>query len=142
MKIRDLLKIKDLKYRIPVTVGPDEAISMAIQKMAEHDRGSLPVCNDIGELVGIISERDIVRKYLDYGDAYPNIKVQDIMTRQVVIGIPEDDRINGNVLVEASHAVGGNEPGGAPTFSRGELKVEGAWASLLIVGDRGVVIEV
>ncbi len=91
MKIKDLLKMKDLKYRSAVTVGPDEAISMAIQKMVEHDRGSLPVCNDIGELVGIITERDMVRRCLAYGDVFPNIKVQDIMTKQVVIGIPEDD---------------------------------------------------
>ena len=91
MKIKDLLKTKDLKYRSAVTVGSDEAISVAIQKMVEHDRGSLPVCNDIGELLGIISERDIVRKCLAYGDAFSNIKVHDIMTRQVVIGTPEDD---------------------------------------------------
>ena len=91
MKIRDLLAIKHLKYRIPLTISPDVAISVAIQKMVEHDRGSLPVCNDIGELVGIITERDIVRKCLAYGDAYTSIKVQDIMTKQVIIGIPQDD---------------------------------------------------
>jgi CBS domain-containing protein len=58
----------------------------------DHDRGSLPVCNDKGELVGIITERDIVRKFLAHkGAAAGNIKVKDIMSTQVIIGTPDDD---------------------------------------------------
>ena len=91
MKIRDLLKMKDFKYRIPVTVGPNTSISAAIQTLVEHDRGSLPVCNDKGELVGIITERDIVRKCFARNENFTNIKIQDIMTKQVAIGNPEDD---------------------------------------------------
>ena len=91
MKIKDLLNMKDSKYRIAITVGPKETISMAIQKLVEHDRGSLSVCNDKDELVGIITERDIVRKCFARGDALAKIKIQDVMSKQVVIGNPEDD---------------------------------------------------
>jgi CBS domain-containing protein len=91
MKIRDLLKTKEFQYRTVVTLGPNETISSAIQKMVEHDRGSLPVCNDKDELVGIITERDIVRKCFTCVDTIANIKIQDIMTRQVAIGNLEDD---------------------------------------------------
>ena len=59
MKIRDLLKIKS---RPVITVVPNETVTAAIQKLVDNDRGSLSVCNDKGELVGIITERDIVRK--------------------------------------------------------------------------------
>ena len=91
MKIRDLLKLKDFKYRIPVTVGPNETISAAIQKLVEHDRGSLAVCNEEGKLVGIITERDIVRKCLARSDAFANIMIQDVMSKEVAIGNLEDD---------------------------------------------------
>jgi len=91
MKIRDLLKTKDLKYRIPVTARPNETISAAIQKLVEYDRGSLPVCNDKGELVGIITERDIVRKCLTRSEPFAKIEIQDVMTKEVAIGHPEDD---------------------------------------------------
>jgi len=91
MKIRDLLKMKDFKYRIPVTVRPNETISAAIQKLVEHDRGSLPVCNDKGELVGIITERDIVRKCFTRSEPFAKIKIQDVMSKEVAIGNPEDD---------------------------------------------------
>lgn len=62
MKLGDLLNTKDLKYRKAVTVKPHESIAAVIQKLVEHDRGSVPVCNEANELVGIITERDIVRK--------------------------------------------------------------------------------
>ncbi len=88
MKIRDLLKIKD---RPVITIGPNGTVSAAIQKLVEHDRGSIPVCNEKGELVGIITERDIVRKSFVRSDALASIKVEEVMTKEVAIGTPEDD---------------------------------------------------
>jgi CBS domain-containing protein len=88
MKIRDLLKIKD---RPVITIGPNGTVSAAIQKLIEHDRGSIPVCNEKGELVGIVTERDIVRKSFVRSDALASIKVGEVMTKEVAIGTPEDD---------------------------------------------------
>ena len=88
MKIRDLLKIKD---RPLITIRPNETVSAAIKKLVEHDRGSIPVCNEKGELVGIITERDIVRKSFECSDAVASIKVEEVMTEEVIIGTPEDD---------------------------------------------------
>ncbi|MBI2830837.1 MAG: CBS domain-containing protein [Chloroflexi bacterium] len=87
MKIRDLLKIKDRRV---VTVGPDETISAAVKKLAEYDRGSLPVCNEKGELVGIVTERDVVRKCFASVDACAGFRVKDVMTSRVAIAIPDD----------------------------------------------------
>jgi len=88
MKIRDLLKIKS---RPAITVGPNETVTAAIQKLVDNDRGSLSVCNDKGELVGIITERDIVRKCFARIATIASTKVRDVMTEQVAIGTPEDD---------------------------------------------------
>ena len=88
MKIRDLLKIKG---RPVITIGPNETVAAAVQKLVEHDRGSIPVCNEKGELVGIITERDIVRKCFVRSDALASIKIEDVMTKEVAIGTPEDD---------------------------------------------------
>ena len=88
MKIGDLLRIKG---RPVITIGPNETVSAAIQKLVEHDRGSIPVCNEKDELVGIITERDIVRKSFVRSDAIASIKIEDVMTKEVAIGTPEDD---------------------------------------------------
>ena len=91
MNLRELLNTKDMKYRTVVLVGSNETVSTAIKKLVEHDRGSLPVCNPKGELVGIITERDIVRKCFTRSEPVTKIKVQDVMSEDVVIGHPEDD---------------------------------------------------
>jgi CBS domain-containing protein len=89
MKLGDLLNTKDLKSRAAVTVKLNDSIAAVIQKLVEHDCGSVPVCNEASELVGIITERDIVRK-CNLKDCN-KIKVQDVMSRKVVIGKPEDE---------------------------------------------------
>lgn len=91
MKLVDLLNTKDFKYRVAVTVGPDENVSAAVQKLVEHDRGSLPVCNEKGQVVGIITERDIVRKCFARSHDLAKIKIREIMSREVIIGTPDDD---------------------------------------------------
>ncbi len=91
MKIRDMLKSTGFKSRAVVTVGPNELVSAAIQKLAEHNKGALPVCNDKNELVGIITERDIVRKCFVRGVDFKNKKITDIMTKQVAIASMDDD---------------------------------------------------
>ena len=91
MNLGDLLEQKDFKHRSAVTVKPKETISATIQKMIEHDRGALPVCDDKGELVGIITERDIVRKCFTGNLDCARLKIQDVMSRKVAIGNLEDD---------------------------------------------------
>ena len=88
MKIRDFLKIKD---RPVITIGPSETLSSAIQKLVENNIGALPVLNDKGELLGIISQRDLLKECFQHGNAVGITKVQDVMTQRVIIGMPDDD---------------------------------------------------
>jgi CBS domain-containing protein len=91
MKIREMLRVTRVKSQALITVGPDELISAAIQKLAEHNKGALPVCNDKNELVGIVTERDIVRKCFMSGVDFVNKKIMDIMTKQVAVAHLDDD---------------------------------------------------
>jgi len=88
MKIRDFLKIK---ARPVITIGPNETLSSAIQKLVENDIGALPVCNEKGLLVGIISERDLLKECFQRSSILSSTKVQDVMTKSVAVGTPEDD---------------------------------------------------
>jgi len=90
MKLGELLNSKNFKFRVTITVKPDETVSAAIQKLVEYDRGSLPVCNEKGEPVGIITERDIVRKCFKK-KAFSEIRVRDIMSKHIIIGTLDDD---------------------------------------------------
>ena len=46
--------------------------------------GALPVCDAHGTLVGIISERDVVRPFAKDGARLADLHVRDLMTREVV----------------------------------------------------------
>lgn len=87
MKVKRILATKGTGV---ITILPEASIQQAVAKLAEHRIGSLVVVDAQGELVGIISERDVV-----WGTAAdPNLferRVVDLMTRDVVVGMPQDD---------------------------------------------------
>ena len=91
MILGDLLNTRDAKYRTVVTVKPSDTVMAAVNKLSKHDRGSIMVCNDEGKLLGIISERDIVRKCLTSSKDLDKTRIQDVMTTRVVVAKPEDD---------------------------------------------------
>ncbi len=88
MKIKDLLKIKGWAV---TTIGPNETVQAAIQKLVENDIGALPVCDAKGAILGIVSERDLLKECSQRSSVIGSTKVKDVMTKDVAIGLPEDD---------------------------------------------------
>ncbi len=88
MNVRDILKTKK---RPVITIGPNETVPTAIQKLVENNIGALPVCDARGTILGIVSERDLLRECSQRIKAIAGTKVKDVMTKDVAIGIPEDD---------------------------------------------------
>src|SRR3970040_3102760 len=56
---RASIKVGERMTKNPVTVKPDDAIKEAIEKMKRGRFRHLPVVDDEGKLVGMISDRDI-----------------------------------------------------------------------------------
>ncbi|MEM1425917.1 MAG: CBS domain-containing protein, partial [Cyanobacteria bacterium P01_H01_bin.130] len=52
--------VADVMSRDPITVSPETSMKEAIQLLAKHRISGLPVLNDQQELVGIISETDLI----------------------------------------------------------------------------------
>ncbi len=88
MKVKELLKIKG---RPVITIGPNETVYATIQKLAENNIGALPVCDAKGTIFGIISERDILKECYQRSRAINSTKVKDVMTKNIAMGLPEDD---------------------------------------------------
>ena len=77
-----------MAFRV-VTVSPDDPVQVAITRMLEETVGSVAVCE--GErLVGIFTERDVLR-LAGEGPNFAEVKVGDVMTRQLVTLAPDDD---------------------------------------------------
>jgi len=62
-----------------LTVKPDQPVREALDNMAKVSAGT-SVVMDGGEVVGIFSERDIIRKVVLPGKNIDNVLVQDIMS--------------------------------------------------------------
>jgi len=87
MKVRDILKIKGSDVEC---VEPSITISDALKHITEKKVGALLVKS--GEnLVGIITERDILRLMASKGEAAFSHPVEEIMSKNVVVGLPDDD---------------------------------------------------
>jgi len=108
-----------------ITVDPGTSLEEAAAKMSEHSISGLPVVEDDGKLVGIISEKDLIykdkklhfpdyinliggiiylesfRKFEKEFKKYIAIKVEELMTKEVV-SINENTKVDeiANIMVE------------------------------------------
>ena len=83
MKLREFINVR------VETVDPGDTLQCAAEKMRELDIGSLPVC-DNGQLVGIITDRDITIRAVAKGDP-AMMTVGDIMTPEVLSCFEDDE---------------------------------------------------
>lgn len=65
------LTVGEIMTRDPIWVSPDTSVQAAGRLMLEHGISGLPVCDDSGRLVGIITDRDIFRVLLTEFEARP-----------------------------------------------------------------------
>jgi CBS domain-containing protein len=68
-----------------MTIGPNETLAEAIRLLAEHRIGALVIINGDRKVVGILSERDIVRVIAKEGAAALSHSVRNAMTAKVRI---------------------------------------------------------
>jgi CBS domain-containing protein len=87
MPVSDILQAKGAEV---VTINQTEGLAAAAKSLREHRFGALVVSDQAGKMVGIISERDIVRAVGELGVNGLVLKVQDVMTRAVRTAKPSD----------------------------------------------------
>ena len=87
MKINSIMTTKTSDV---ISISPDQDLSAAITMLAEHNIGALIVIGSEGGLVGIISERDIIRAFASEENAL-SLTINDVMTKEVITGLPVDD---------------------------------------------------
>ena len=88
MLIEDLLAEKS---RYLFTIEPNKTVEDAIEILAENDIGALPVCDATDKMVGIISERDIVRSFNKTDDKLRQLRISRIMKKKVISAAPGDN---------------------------------------------------
>jgi acetoin utilization protein AcuB len=100
-----------------VTITPGTSLQDALDLMHEHRFRRLPVVDEVGRLVGIVSERDLLYASpppapllsdLDLDHPLADFEVRQIMTRQVITTTP------GTFVEDAARLMAENKIGGLP----------------------------
>jgi len=73
------------------TIDPQSTVKQAVDLLNQHNIGALPVCDAGGRLVGIITERDVLRLCGRNGIAgLDTHMVSEVMTPSPMVGVPDD----------------------------------------------------
>jgi CBS domain-containing protein len=87
MRVSDVLTSKG--SGTVYTIRPEASMSDLLDMLAEHNIGAMVVSNDGTSMLGIVSERDVVRKLRTF-DEPSNVTVEEIMTTDVQVCAPDD----------------------------------------------------
>jgi CBS domain-containing protein len=87
MNVRGVLKSKDRRV---ITIGSEATVSEAVACLVENNIGSLPVVDGVGRLVGIFTERDVLRGLKKRGEGFCLARIAEVMTSDPVTCETED----------------------------------------------------
>ncbi len=126
-KLPEQLTVRDVMTDQPVTVRVDSSLKDAARTMVRIGLGALPVVDEDGRVLGIVSEREVIRHLLtvqaftgpDARVAAPNLPgkktVRDVMSRQVLCVAP------GQPLAEVASLMSNKDVDRVPVVSDGKL---------------------
>lgn len=122
------MKVRDAMHPGVVCVEPETPLREVARKMKEEDIGAIPVKAD-GDLVGMITDRDIACRALGDGADAAVLKARDVMTKGAICCLASDD------LEDAIGVMEGQKIRRLPVMDR-----DGGLVGMLSLGDvsRGV----
>ena len=82
------MNVEELMVRNVVTVHPDTLVEEAVRIMNTHEIGCL-IVSENGKPIGIITERDLLKRVLEQGKPPKTIRVAEIMSKPVIYGDPQ-----------------------------------------------------
>jgi len=97
-----LVKVSELVRRAPITVTPLATVEEAVKLMHREGVGSVVVVSPEGKVLGIFTERDLVKLI---GEGKPlTTRIGDVMTRDPVT-VYEDDTVTKAAMLMAEKGI-------------------------------------
>ncbi len=87
MKIKDIVKTKGPTV---FSIHPDKTVRDAIDMLVQYNIGALLVVDD-ARPIGIFTERDTLRVCARAGVRLEDVRIGDVMTKDLIIGQLEDE---------------------------------------------------
>jgi len=87
------MELKDIMVQNVITVNPNTTVKAAAKLMNQHNIGCLIVVGK-GKVVGIVTERDILRKIVEASKNPEKTKVNEIMSTKLLVAAPNMDVVD------------------------------------------------
>src|SRR5579862_5046162 len=81
----------DVMTERPRTISRDSTVAAAARMIEDLEIRHLPVVDENGELVGMISDRDLRGEVADGGGPPRSTRIRDVMNGDVVQALPDDE---------------------------------------------------
>ncbi len=81
------MEVEEIMVQKVITVDADATVREAVKIMNQHEIGCL-IATEPGRIVGIITERDLLKKVLEESKDPTKIKVREIMSKKLVVATP------------------------------------------------------
>ncbi|MCY7398003.1 MAG: CBS domain-containing protein [Sphingomonas bacterium] len=92
------MKIKDrpeyASKGVVLTMSPDASVSSAVMVMSEKNYGAVVIVSPDDKPIGIVTERDLMRRLLAKGLDPVRTPLRDIMTSDLKVARPDDELLD------------------------------------------------
>lgn len=85
------------------TCRPEDSLQTVATLLTTKGVGALPVCNESSDMVGIISERDLVTAFAQRSGEAGALRVRDVMTTNVISCSPKDSLDEARAVLKKHH---------------------------------------
>ena len=107
--------VKEIMTTDVKTIRPEDNIKRLAEMMVKNKIGSLVVVEGSGEVVGIATERDIIEDIILLGKSPEEVKVRDVMTKDIITVNPDSS------LEEAAEVMVNHKIKKLPVIDKGRL---------------------
>jgi CBS domain-containing protein len=96
------VKVQEIMHREVRRTNPDMSLEDAARKMRDMDIGCLPVCEN-EELIGVITDRDIICRVVAETRDPATITVRDVMSKDVAFCFEDQSAMDAAQLMREKH---------------------------------------
>jgi len=99
MKVREYLaKLK----RVVISCRPEDTVETAATLLVTNQIGAMPVRDASGTVVGMLSERDILRGFSQAGKQIERLLVGELMAKRLITCAPDDAMVEARKQMKAN----------------------------------------
>lgn len=86
-----MMRVKECMCKKVVRATPETTLTEVAKLMQQNDVGCIPICNNENNVVGFITDRDIITRCVASNKQCGQTKASDIMTTNVIKTTPDTE---------------------------------------------------